>query len=60
LEDNIIMDLQQVGNGGMEWIELAPDRDCGNELSSFIKGGEFVDLLKTCWVLMEESAPWSR
>ena len=26
-EDNIMMDLQKVGCGGMEWIELAQDRD---------------------------------
>jgi len=26
-EDNIMMDLQEVGCGGMDWIELAPDRD---------------------------------
>jgi hypothetical protein len=26
-EDNIKMDLQEVGYGGMDWIELARDRD---------------------------------
>jgi hypothetical protein len=26
-EDNIKMDLQEVGWGGMDWIELARDRD---------------------------------
>jgi hypothetical protein len=26
-EDNIKMDLQDVGGGGMDWIELAQDRD---------------------------------
>ena len=26
-EDNIKMDLQKLGGGGMDWIELARDRD---------------------------------
>ena len=27
LEDSIMMDLQEVGLGGMDWIELAQDWD---------------------------------
>jgi hypothetical protein len=45
-EDNIRMDLQEVGYGGMDWIELAQYRDtceCGNKHSASIKCREFLD-----------------
>jgi hypothetical protein len=32
LEDNIKMDLQEVGCGDMDWIQLAQDRDRGRAL----------------------------
>jgi hypothetical protein len=27
MEDNIEMDLQEIGWGGMDWIDMAQDRD---------------------------------
>jgi len=49
-EDNIKMDLQEVGMVGMDWIELVRDKDRWRELvsavinaSGSIKCGEFLD-----------------
>ena len=45
-EDNIKMDLQEVGGGGGDWMDLAQVAgtcEYGNELSGSIKCGEFLD-----------------
>jgi hypothetical protein len=50
LEDNIKMDLQEVGGGRGEWMDLAQDRDGWWALVSTVKNlrvpqkcGEFLD-----------------
>jgi hypothetical protein len=48
-EDNIKMDLREVGWGGVDWIHLAQDRQVagscvyGDEPSGSIKCGEFLE-----------------
>ena len=54
MEDNINMDLQEVGYEGMGWIDLAQDSDRWRALVNLvmnllgsIKCGEFLDWLRT-------------
>ena len=45
-EDNIKMDLEEVGRGGVDWMGLAQVAgacEYGNELWGSIKCGEFLD-----------------
>ena len=42
-EDNIKMDLQQLGCGGMDWIELAQYRDRWRALMNSKKCGEYLN-----------------
>jgi hypothetical protein len=47
-EDNIRMDLREIGWEHVDWFHLSHDRvagccEHGNEPSGYIKGGEFLD-----------------
>jgi hypothetical protein len=61
--DNIKIDLREIGWDGMDWINLAQDRDpvkgsCehGHELSGSIKCWEVLELLKNWRLLKKGSA----
>ena len=49
---------------GMDWIELAPDIDRWSAFVNaamnirFLKFGEFIDWLRTGYVLRKDCAPW--
>jgi hypothetical protein len=45
---------------GIDWIELAQDRDRWQEPSGYIKCRGFLDTLKTSWLLKKDSVPWSK
>jgi len=65
LEDNIEMDLQEVGWGhgldssGSGQGQVAGTCECSNEPSGSIKCREFLDLLRTGWLLKKDSALWT-
>ena len=69
-DDNIEMELQEVGCGGVDWNGPAQDRDwegggagsceCGNELSGSTKCVEFLYKPKISWLLKKDSTLWSK
>jgi hypothetical protein len=49
-EDNIKMDLREIGRGGMDWINLAQDRDQWRALVNTVN--EPSGSIK-CWKILE-------
>jgi hypothetical protein len=47
-EDNVKMDLQEVGWSGLGWGQVSCAFECGNEYSGSIKCGEPLDWLRNC------------
>jgi hypothetical protein len=55
-EDNIKMDLREIGWGGMEWIDLAQDRD---QWRALVKCWDILEWLHNWRLFKKGSAPWS-
>jgi hypothetical protein len=55
-DDNIKLDLREIGWGGMDWIDLA---EHGNEPSGSIKCWKILEWLRNWRLLKKDSAPWS-
>jgi hypothetical protein len=53
-EDNIKMDLLEVGGGRGDWMELAGTCGYGEELSSSINAGNFLTSCKVYWLTSQE------
>jgi hypothetical protein len=65
-EGDIRADLREIGWGGVDWIDLAHEKDQwwrdsehGNELSDSIKCCEILDYVSDCWLLKKDFAAWS-
>jgi hypothetical protein len=65
-EDNIRMDLREIGWGGVDWIDLAQDRDQWRALVNTVMNlrvpknvGKFLSGCATGRLLKKDSAPWS-
>ena len=66
-EDNIKMDLQDVGRGCGDWMELAQDRERRRALVSTVmnfrvpqNAGNFLISCRTSQLLKKDSAPWCK
>jgi hypothetical protein len=59
-ENNIEMDLREIGWGSMDWIDLAKDRDQWRALvNTVIEFWGILEFLYNWQLLKKGSAPWS-
>jgi hypothetical protein len=54
-EDNIRMDLREIGRGGMDWIDLAQDRDQWRALVNTVMN---LRVSIKCWEILEWLRNW--
>ena len=59
-EDNIKMNLQEVGGGCGEWMELAQDRDTWRALVSTVMNLQVPRMRGISWLAAEPVSFWSR
>jgi hypothetical protein len=62
-EDNNKMDRRGIGWGGIDWIDLAQDRDQWKALVNTVRGSikcwKILEELRNWPILKKGSAPWS-
>jgi hypothetical protein len=52
------MDLREIGGDGLDWVDVAQDRDQWRALvSTVLNRREFLEWLRNCQLLKKGSAP---
>jgi hypothetical protein len=53
------MDLREIGRGGIDWIDLAQDRDHWRAFLNTVMNLRVLEWLRNWRLLEKSSAPWS-